>query len=309
MCSISVVIPLYNKEKFITRAIESIYAQTCKVDEIIVVDDGSTDNSKKIICEKFPLVTLITQPNGGVSSARNTGINHSKSEFIAFLDADDFWTPNFISNIKELIQIAPDAYMFCTNYAFLTSEKIIPANLKAVPDTPAELKNYFKSCIKANLPITSSSVCITKKSLKTIGCFPIGLKMGEDQAVWSQIACLGKVMFHPEISAYYDLSVSNSACDINKILTPAPQLIIYEKILTENKLSINQKKYLEKLMHFTVLSCIKNNLACGRNIAARNMILKNKNLKWDKYRLLSFLLTFLPFNLIKLLPQFKDKNN
>lgn len=298
MCLISVVIPLYNKEKLIARAIASIYEQTSGVNEIIVVNDGSTDKSREIVCEQFPEVILIDQYNQGVSSARNTGIHYAKSEFIAFLDADDYWLPNFISNIKELIRISPNSILFCTNYAFITPKKIIPAKLKNTPKRPNELKNYFDSCIKADLPVTASTVCIKKSALLSISCFPVGVKMGEDQIVWSRLACTGKIMFHPQISAYYDLSVENSACDINKIFEPAPQLTIYETLLKENKVPPTHIKSLKKLMHFTVLSCVKNNIFNGKLVSARQILLNNKNLIWDKYRVIALLITYLPSSLV-----------
>ena len=93
---ISVVIPLYNKEKYIKRAIESVLNQTFQKFEIIVVNDGSTDKSAEIVQNiKDPRIRLINQKNAGVSAARNRGIQEAKYEYIAFLDADDFWEKIF----------------------------------------------------------------------------------------------------------------------------------------------------------------------------------------------------------------------
>ncbi len=93
---ISVVIPLYNKEPYIKRAIDSILAQKIQDYEIIVIDDGSTDKSAEVV-KSFPdpRIRLIQQENAGVSAARNRGIEEAKAELIAFLDADDEWTPIF----------------------------------------------------------------------------------------------------------------------------------------------------------------------------------------------------------------------
>jgi len=90
MIKFSVVIPLYNKEKEVTNTLKSVLNQTYKADEIIVVDDGSTDNSKEVV-KKIKEVKLIKQENCGVSCARNRGVEEAKNEYICFLDADDLW--------------------------------------------------------------------------------------------------------------------------------------------------------------------------------------------------------------------------
>lgn len=97
---ISIVIPLYNKEKQIAHTLQSVFAQTFQDFEIVIVDDGSTDNSVMEV-KKFddPRVLLIQQSNAGVSAARNRGIEEANGELIAFLDADDEWMPEFLQTI------------------------------------------------------------------------------------------------------------------------------------------------------------------------------------------------------------------
>ena len=90
---VSVIIPVYNTQKYLRAAIESVLAQDYRPLEIIVVDDGSTDSSAAI-AQSFPEVLCIRQPNQGAGAARNTGLAHSHGEFIAFLDADDLWVPH-----------------------------------------------------------------------------------------------------------------------------------------------------------------------------------------------------------------------
>jgi len=113
---ISVIIPLFNKKDTIIKALESIFNQTVQPLEIIVVNDGSTDGSVELVEQvKHPLTRLINQKNAGVSIARNRGINEAKGDWIAFLDADDFWDNDFLETINKLSNKYPSASVLITN--------------------------------------------------------------------------------------------------------------------------------------------------------------------------------------------------
>ena len=114
----SVVIPLYNKEHFIKKAIQSVLKQSFQDFEIIIVDDGSTDRSLEI-ARKFESEKLkvYTQPNQGVSVARNKGIENASGEYIAFLDADDTWNMDYLETIDELTTSYPESDIYVTAYA------------------------------------------------------------------------------------------------------------------------------------------------------------------------------------------------
>ena len=116
---ISVVIPLYNKERYIERAVYSVLSQTFQQFEIVIVNDGSTDGSVSVI-ERMnnPLIRLIHQKNGGVSAARNRGIEEARFEYIAFLDADDEWKENHLEVIAGLIRKFPECGVFGTSYYY-----------------------------------------------------------------------------------------------------------------------------------------------------------------------------------------------
>ena len=117
MDQISVVIPLYNKAPYIARALNSVLAQERLPEEIIVVDDGSTDGGGDLVKQfKDPLIRLIRQENQGVSAARNRGISLAKGELIAFLDADDTWQPGFLKVISEMRELYPQAGIYGTAY-------------------------------------------------------------------------------------------------------------------------------------------------------------------------------------------------
>lgn len=109
--SISVIIPVYNAEKYLAEAVESVLAQTIQPLEIILVDDGSTDKSVEVAQKYFPDVQLICQENKGISGARNTGIRISKGELLAFLDNDDIWPEDHIEKLLALLHSNEDLQM------------------------------------------------------------------------------------------------------------------------------------------------------------------------------------------------------
>lgn len=188
---ISVVIPLYNKETSIANTLNCVLAQTYQDFEIVVVDDGSTDNSAAIVDTfKDRRIRLIPQSNGGVSAARNTGIREAKGEYVAFLDADDKWLVEHLENIVQLIKMYPNNKAYATNY--YNEQKGIRKNivLNKIPFNTEMgiLNNYFEICSNSQPPVWSSAVCVGRNLISDIGGFPVGIKAGEDLLTWARIA-------------------------------------------------------------------------------------------------------------------------
>lgn len=188
---ISVVIPLYNKESSIASALVSVLAQTYQDFEVVVVDDGSTDDGATIV-ERYidPRIRLIRQDNAGVSAARNKGIAEAKGEYVAFLDADDEWMPEFLEEIVELQKEFPECRAQATNYTFNSYGVKSPTILRKIPfqGERGVLTNYFKVASYSHPPVWTSAVCIERKLLQEIGGFPVGVKSGEDLWVWAHVA-------------------------------------------------------------------------------------------------------------------------
>lgn len=188
---ISVVIPLYNKEISIAHTIECVLAQTYHDFEVVVVDDGSTDRSAEIVKQfSDPRIRLVSQSNGGVSAARNTGIREAKSEYIAFLDADDEWQSGHLKNLASLIQRYPQCKAFATNYRNNQEGRIYELILNKIPFSGESgiLSNYFEVCSCSQPPVWSSAVCVERELLLSIGGFPVGIKSGEDLLTWARIS-------------------------------------------------------------------------------------------------------------------------
>ncbi|MFA6189055.1 MAG: glycosyltransferase family A protein [Sulfuricurvum sp.] len=205
----SIIIPLYNKADNVARTLESVLSQTYRDYEIVIVDDGSTDNSLSIV-RSFddPRIRIVQQKNAGVSAARNRGIAEAKYDLIAFLDADDEWLPDYLKTIKELENSSLQCHVFATNYKIVDSninERFpVDTNLVLKNKESGIIKNYFDSAVRTAPPICSSAVVIHKKALESIGGFPIGITLGEDLLTWARLACKYKIAYSKSIMAIYN---------------------------------------------------------------------------------------------------------
>lgn len=196
---ISVVIPLYNKEKQIACTLQSVFEQTFQNFEIVIVDDGSTDNSVEEV-EKFDdsRIRLIHQTNAGVSAARNRGIEEASGELIAFLDADDVWMPEYLATQYGLYQKYPECSAYACNYEFRDSEgKVTPTIIRKLPFEGEDgiLSNYFEVASCSHPPICSISIMVKKMAIQAIGGFPLGIKSGEDLLTWARLAVSGAIVY------------------------------------------------------------------------------------------------------------------
>lgn len=196
---ISVIIPLYNKKDTILGALDSVLNQQVLPDEIIVVNDGSTDGSEKVVENlKHPLITVIHQKNRGVSAARNKGIELAKSEWIAFLDGDDVWKLEYIKEIKKLEKSYPDCNVLATAYKlqdYLGTNTSIILNKIPFKGTTGKLTNYFEVASCSNPPIWSSAVVVKKSAIVEIGGFPLGIKSGEDLLTWARLSVNNEIAY------------------------------------------------------------------------------------------------------------------
>lgn len=279
----SVVIPLYNKENHIKRAIYSVLNQTYQNFELIVINDGSTDRSVEKVKEfSDSRIKLVEQKNKGVSAARNLGIKLSKNNYIAFLDADDAWEPCFLQVIKELIEKYPDAGAYCTSYKFVKNNKsvLIRKVFNDQPNTKDGLIDYFKKSLK-NPVITASSVVIPKKVFLDLGCFPEGIKRGEDQDMWIRIALKYPVAASNEICSIYYLNTENRSIHYKydgteSLASYAEQILIKEKNKGNN--SVYFEEYMIRKIIIYAIYLIKDN----QKVEARKLLKKYKYTKFNR---------------------------
>ncbi|MDR2824188.1 MAG: glycosyltransferase [Prevotellaceae bacterium] len=207
----SVIIPLYNKAKYIEKALRSIVNQTFKEFEIIVIDDGSTDGGLEIVKNfQFSIFNfqLIEQKNSGVSVARNNGVKTAKYDYIAFLDADDWWSEDYLAEMAKLINDFPDAALWASSYFKVKNGKNIPAKIGVNQNFTRGYFDYFQAYINSPyMPICTDAAIMRKKIYDEMGGFKPNLKLGEDFCLWVRIALKYKVALENQPLAFYNQDV------------------------------------------------------------------------------------------------------
>lgn len=206
---ISIIIPLYNKEKQIIRTLNSVIQQTFHKFEIVIIDDGSTDRSIDIVRNIHDnRIRIIQQKNAGVSAARNRGIKEAKYDLIAFLDADDEWKPTYLETQYNLFKKYPECSVFTCNYEFKGDDgKVYSTIIHKLPFSCEDgiLNNYFQVASYSHPPISSISIMVKKSAIQSIGGFPIGIKSGEDLLTWARLACKYSIAYTKISQAIYNL--------------------------------------------------------------------------------------------------------
>ena len=205
---ISVIIPLYNKAGSIAQALDSVLAQEYQDFEIVVVDDGSTDGGASVV-ENYgdARIRLVRQANAGVSAARNRGIEEARGEYVAFLDADDEWMPEYLSVQYELVQKYPQCDVFVTNYEFHNEDGVVtPTRINKLSFDTEDgiLDNYFEVAISSTPPISSISIMMRKECMHKIGGFPVGVTLGEDLLTWARLVCKYHIAYTRKVMAIYN---------------------------------------------------------------------------------------------------------
>ena len=179
---ISVIIPSFNRAHTLARALQSVYDQTSAVEEIILVDDGSTDDSASMVAREFPEVRVVQQSNSGVSAARNRGIKTATHEWIALLDSDDCWLPHKIASVRSAATTHPGYILYHSNELWMR---------RGVRVNPMQKHRksggwIFAQCLPL-CAISPSAAVIHKKTLLELGLFDESLPACEDYDLWLRL--------------------------------------------------------------------------------------------------------------------------
>jgi teichuronic acid biosynthesis glycosyltransferase TuaG len=241
--SVDIIIPVYNSGKFIKRAIKSVFSQTYKNWKLIIIDDASTDNSKNILNKiynknKYRIKILKNNINKGQAFSRNRGLKYSKSEFISFLDSDDYWGKNKLEN-----QIK---FMLNNNYDFTyTDFRIVKNNHRKKTIVVPDFYNYIKFI--HNSSISTSSIVLKKKIIKNI--YFKNLSFLEDYFFKCQILRKGFIAYKcPKSYIYYS---------IRKDSLQSNRLSVLFSLWNINK-NLNKMKFIQNI--FSIFLIVVNSL-------------------------------------------------
>ena len=292
----SIIIPLYNKEKYIEKTINTVFAQTFQDFEIIVVNDGSKDNGANIVESlKNNRIHLIHQKNQGVSVARNNGIKNAKTEYIVFLDADDIWLPNFLQTIYEMTISFPDVGIYATQFKIMDkSGNNKEINIKGLPSQNyvGIIPNYFKSIALGINPTWTSALCIPKKIfIENNIWFPVGEKYGEDAHVWIRIAMLFDIAYNTNTCAIYQIETENNTIEKSyKVKEPHKSILSLREyrhlILDKEKLKYFDM-YMQNSIYTFIFLNIRNN---DKKYAIKNFLKYKLTVKHRVILIFSFLI-------------------
>jgi glycosyltransferase involved in cell wall biosynthesis len=276
---VSVVIPLYNKARYVARALDSVLAQTRPPSQIVVVDDGSTDGGADIV-QRYSdsRVSLLRQENQGVSAARNRGIDEVRSELIGFLDADDEWKPCFLETILELAKQFPGCGAYATAYDIVEADGRRCGSSDRVSDSTWQglVSGYFR--IPRRYPLCSSAIAVPKHVFDTVGTFPVGCPRGEDLDMWCRIALQYSIAFSDIPGAVFHQEAERRSAERHPILPnwrDFPVVVTIDEALRAGCLRPGiDRADLEEYRNRELLRIARDHLSAGDYTSAREHLRK-----------------------------------
>lgn len=256
----SVIMPLYNKAQYVAKTIASVLGQSYADWELIIVDDGSKDDSFAVAsqaiagCDK---ARLVKQENAGVSTARNNGVALAKGDYVCFLDADDWWDSSFLEEMAMLISEFPDAGIYGTSYYIVRNGKNRIAPIALDKGFTKGYIDYIEVYSRfLCMPLTSISVAIPRSVFNKMQGFKAQLKIGEDFDLWLRIALQHKVAFVNKQLSFYNQDVEQETRGVvnDKIYLPDTFFTFNLDCYSEKEKEIaSLKVLLDKLRVYSLL--------------------------------------------------------
>jgi Glycosyltransferases involved in cell wall biogenesis len=294
--SLSVVITLFNKEKYIAATIKSVLKQSYADYELVIIDDGSTDKSVKIV-QSFsdPRIRLIQQANQGVSKARNIGVEKAKNSVISFLDGDDEWKENFLETIVALINKYPEAGIYGVSYfTRFNQENRITTHKNDLKEGWEGIINDYVEYFHKRIAIHSSSFAIKKEAFYSVGGFRVGDIMSEDLLFVLQVLYKNKLAYKNICCVYYnqgfDGQVTSRQFEYSKdsLMNGIRRMLATEKGLTTEDRKVLKTVFDTRLRHLFQFN-ISNGNGIDRKYSKQFLMAKGR-----AYSTLLLMLSFLP---------------
>ena len=269
----SVVIPVYNGARFIDEAVKSVLSQDFADWELIIVNDGSTDNTAQVLetYKDDPRITVHNRENGGVSAARNTGVSLASCEHIAFLDADDVWLKNHLSVLDGMIKQYPDAGLYASFARIHLPDGRVECECPYFADKPEcicldDFLGAYAADKSAKM-FQMATTCVKKSAFYKVGGFPVGCKIGEDLALSLHIAAFYPVALTGRATAVYRKVNSTATKDVSF----DPDWVFFdraEEIYADATISDGRKQSLRNLMQWFTMRRCRHYLIEGRRAEA-----------------------------------------
>ncbi|MBQ7902043.1 MAG: glycosyltransferase family 2 protein [Clostridia bacterium] len=309
----SIIIPVYNGEKFIDNAIKSVLAQTYEDWELVVVDDGSKDNTAQVL-EAYAdneKIHIFHQQNGGVSAARNKGMQEAVGSHFAFLDADDLWLENHLEVMAELIDAYPDAGLYATFAQINLSDErsITSCNYFQNNAETVYLEDFFAEyhrdkTVKVFVP---TSTVISREANDKVGGFPVGCKIGEDLEHDLRIAAYYPIVITKRITAVYEKRNSTATKDTS--FDPDWSFFETVKPLYEDTQIPKAKRDNIKLIMdwFTIRRC-RHYVIDGKKKKAWTYFWQKTDSSLAKDKFITMILLFMPCALVRKIFQIRWRN-
>ena len=279
----SIVIPLYNKETFISSTIQSVLGQTFSDFEVIIVDDCSTDKSLSVAKQmKDSRIQIIKHSeNKGLSASRNTGIKNAKANYIAFLDADDIWKPNFLQTIESLISDFPKAALYATKYELLLKNNKRVSHNFIIPEFKGRgiISNFFESNLNQAI-YYPSCLCVKKEVFEEVGYYNESITYSEDIDFNIRAHAKYKLAYSEKVLVTYLLVSENQITQSGLKGRIIPDYDSYEEQFKERddiKRYLDFQRYVKGKL-YKVSGDRKNYLQITRSIDFRNLNWKQRML-------------------------------
>ena len=295
----SIIIPAYNSAKFIKRSVGSVIKQTYEKYEAIIINDGSTDDTKSVIKQiTDSRVRLINQENRGVSVARNRGLQEAQGQYICFLDSDDEYFDNHLEVLKNMIDQYPEKSFFSTRHCVSKIGNASEVEMPRVTNEIAFYSNFVDEILKEPEKICTGSVCIHRSMFDKYGIFQAGVKLGEDTDMWKRVYVHSGVVF----GDYVTVKVNRDGSEATKVYSrrfEVDPMNRMELFLNDATIANDVKDSLVVENEYIKLQVVRSNILVGRKKKAWNKLkYVNKRLVPAKRILVTMVCFLVPESLL-----------